>query len=119
MTEWLMVPLSKSGRQECLVGSNPTLSANRGVSPGVCLRSRADAGVTRHGEVLEWLNRHAWRACVVLATVGSNPTLSAKNKHQKYLETMQLSNLVGHTKSVGFVRADSQPNLRFGWVRVD
>ncbi len=33
MTEWLMVPLSKSGRQECLVGSNPTLSANREYRP--------------------------------------------------------------------------------------
>ena len=30
------------------------------------------------GEVLEWSNRHAWRACVgVSSTVGSNPTLSA------------------------------------------
>ncbi len=30
------------------------------------------------GEVLEWSNRHAWRACVGdLSTVGSNPTLSA------------------------------------------
>jgi hypothetical protein len=30
------------------------------------------------GEVLEWPNRHAWRACVgVSSTVGSNPTLSA------------------------------------------
>ena len=28
VTEWLMVPLSKSGGQQCLVGSNPTLSAN-------------------------------------------------------------------------------------------
>jgi hypothetical protein len=32
------------------------------------------------GEVLEWSNRHAWRACVgVSSTVGSNPTLSANN----------------------------------------
>ena len=42
-----MVPLSKSGGQQCLVGSNPTLSANK-----------------PYGEVLEWTIRHAWRACV-------------------------------------------------------
>ena len=36
------------------------------------------------GEVLEWSNRHAWRACVgVSSTVGSNPTLSA-NLRQGY-----------------------------------
>ena len=36
------------------------------------------------GEVLEWSNRHAWRACVgVSSTVGSNPTLSA-NLRQSY-----------------------------------
>jgi hypothetical protein len=35
------------------------------------------------GEVLEWSNRHAWRACVgVSSTVGSNPTLSANNKQR-------------------------------------
>ena len=81
-----MVPLSKSGRQKCLVGSNPTLSASKGVSPRACLRTRANASVTRHGEVLEWLNRHAWRACVVLATVGSNPTLSASNNNRSTQE---------------------------------
>ena len=52
-----MVPLSKSGVQQCTVGSNPTLSAD--------------------GEVLEWPIRRAWRARVAQATVGSNPTLSA------------------------------------------
>ena len=35
VTEWFMVPLSKSGGQKCLVGSNPTLSAiNRTKSAG-------------------------------------------------------------------------------------
>ena len=42
-----MVPFSKSGGQRCLVGSNPTLSAE-----------------SQNGEVLEWSIRHAWRACV-------------------------------------------------------
>jgi hypothetical protein len=35
VAEWLKAPLSKSGRQKCLVGSNPTLSASRRVSTGV------------------------------------------------------------------------------------
>jgi hypothetical protein len=61
-----MVPLSKSGRQKCLVGSNPTLSAERCWS-----------GLTgTPGERVS-----------PLATVGSNPTLSAipnaKVKHFK------------------------------------
>jgi hypothetical protein len=31
-----------------------------------------------HGEVQEWLNWHAWKACVPLkGTEGSNPSLSA------------------------------------------
>ena len=29
------------------------------------------------GEVTEWLKVHAWKACVVHATAGSNPALSA------------------------------------------
>src|SRR5690349_10598325 len=29
------------------------------------------------GEVAEWSNAHAWKACVGKLTVGSNPTLSA------------------------------------------
>lgn len=29
------------------------------------------------GEVSEWSNVHAWKACVVKATAGSNPVLSA------------------------------------------
>ena len=56
-----MVPLSKSG----------LASGERGFESHP-LRQKF------YGEVLEWSNRHAWRACVALkATVGSNPTLSA------------------------------------------
>ncbi len=66
-----MVPLSKSGGQQCLVGSNPTLSAK--VELDEKERDKKDMG-----EVLEWPIRRAWRARVALATVGSNPTLSAK-----------------------------------------
>jgi hypothetical protein len=33
------------------------------------------------GEVSEWLKEHAWKACVVNATAGSNPALSALGSH--------------------------------------
>jgi hypothetical protein len=52
-----MVPLSKSGRQKCLVGSNPTLSAER------CWSGLSGTPGERVSP---------------LATVGSNPTLSAR-----------------------------------------
>ena len=29
------------------------------------------------GEMAEWFKAHAWKACVVNPTVGSNPSLSA------------------------------------------
>jgi hypothetical protein len=32
---------------------------------------------------------------------------------------LQSPNLFGHAKSVGFMRAGSQPDLRFRWVRAD
>ncbi len=39
--------------------------------------TRENLGFT--GEVQEWLNWHAWKACVPLkGTEGSNPSLSAK-----------------------------------------
>ena len=32
-----------------------------------------------HGEMLEWLKRHAWKACIPLKGIGgSNPPLSAE-----------------------------------------
>ncbi len=44
--------------------------------------------VTRHsslekGEVSEWSIEHAWKACVLKGTAGSNPALSAKFRQQK------------------------------------
>gem|GEM_PF-6039738 len=39
VSEWFKVPLSKSGRQKCLVGSNPTLSAN--APPGFSRQARS------------------------------------------------------------------------------
>ena len=31
-----------------------------------------------HGEMSEWSNVHAWKACVLNGTAGSNPVLSAR-----------------------------------------
>ncbi len=64
------------------VGSNPTLSAlsnNAGCVPdeGAGLHRETLEGKRRRGEVSEWLKEHAWKACVVNATAGSNPALSA------------------------------------------
>ena len=55
------------------------------------------------GEVLEWSNRHAWRACVGdLSTVGSNPTLSASLRQcygwqVRFTVRMRLANSFGLT----------------------
>ena len=37
--------------------------------------------VLRHGEVQEWLNWHAWNACIEQSIEGSNPSLSAKQNN--------------------------------------
>ena len=37
------------------------------------------------GEMLEWLKRHAWKACIPLKGIrGSNPRLSAERTGQKW-----------------------------------
>ena len=37
------------------------------------------------GEMLEWLKRHAWKACIRQKCIrGSNPCLSAKRAGQKW-----------------------------------
>ena len=37
------------------------------------------------GEMLEWLKRHAWKACIRQKCIaGSNPALSAKRAGQKW-----------------------------------
>ena len=39
----------------------------------------------RKGEVLEWLKRHAWKACIPQKGIrGSNPRLSAERTGQKW-----------------------------------
>ena len=46
-----------------------------------CVGSRASlsAYYSKFGEMLEWLKRHAWKACIPLKGIGgSNPPLSAE-----------------------------------------
>ncbi len=69
VSEWLKVPLSKSGVAQVTVGSNPTLSASFGPR---CHQLKRPAfgrhvhgrGAYTHGEVLEWTIRHDWKSCV-------------------------------------------------------
>ena len=49
------------------------------------------------GEMLEWLKRHAWKACIPLKGIrGSNPRLSAKPGvlQERYLQNFRLFYLV-------------------------
>ena len=66
------------------VGSNPTLSAtsnfiNRGDGGrSVHTQDSNQQTIRSHqGEVSEWLKVQHWKCCVVQATAGSNPALSA------------------------------------------
>ncbi len=37
----------------------------------------------KRGEMLEWLKRHAWKACILLKGIrGSNPRLSAERQRR-------------------------------------
>ena len=38
-----------------------------------------------HGRMSEWSNVHAWKACVLNGTAGSNPVPSAKQNKKKSL----------------------------------
>ena len=41
----------------------------------------AENAENMQGEMLEWLKRHAWKACILLKGIrGSNPRLSARFK---------------------------------------
>ncbi len=67
-------------------GSNPSPSANgprRGETQkkpeeeGAGPRTKDEVERVIPGEMAERLKAHAWKACVLKGTVGSNPTLSA------------------------------------------
>ena len=65
VSEWFMVPLSKSGLHvQWSVGSNPTLSAGCVVIFGLVKAFR------ENGEMLEWTIRLAWRASVAFGYRG-------------------------------------------------
>ena len=45
----------------------------------------AENAENTEGEMLEWLKRHAWKACIPLKGIrGSNPRLSAERAGQKW-----------------------------------
>ena len=45
------------------------------------------------GEMLEWLKRHAWKACIRLKRIrGSNPRLSAELKTEREVKTIIIIN---------------------------
>ena len=51
------------------------------------------------GEVSERLKEHAWKACVVNATAGSNPALSAtKNNYKLIILNYKLKNRIKNIK---------------------
>ena len=47
------------------------------------------------GEMLEWLKRHAWKACIRQKRIrGSNPRLSAKQKLKREVNTINNNQLI-------------------------
>ena len=47
------------------------------------------------GEMLEWLKRHAWKACIRQKCIlGSNPRLSAKQKLKREVNTINNNQLI-------------------------
>ena len=45
------------------------------------------------GEMLEWLKRHAWKACIRQKRIGgSNPRLSAELKTEREVKTIIIIN---------------------------
>ena len=49
----------------------------------------AENAENTEGEMLEWLKRHAWKACIRQKCIrGSNPRLSAKQKLKREVNTI-------------------------------
>ena len=47
----------------------------------------------KRGEMLEWLKRHAWKACIRQKCIrGSNPRLSADMKKRREVNTIIIIN---------------------------
>ena len=48
--------------------------------------------VRRLGKMLEWLKRHAWKACIPLKGIGgSNPSLSANRLQKDFTKVVNLA----------------------------
>ena len=55
----------------------------------------AENAENTEGEMLEWLKRHAWKACIRQKCIaGSNPALSAGNFKQKTISKYNNNNLI-------------------------
>ena len=55
----------------------------------------AENAENAEGEVLEWLKRHAWKACIRQKCIrGSNPRLSAKQKLKREVNTINNNQLI-------------------------
>ena len=55
----------------------------------------AENAENTEGEMLEWLKRHAWKACIRQKCIaGSNPALSAGNIKQKTIIKYNNNNLI-------------------------
>ena len=55
----------------------------------------AENAENSEGEMLEWLKRHAWKACIRQKCIrGSNPRLSAKQKLKREVNTINNNQLI-------------------------
>ena len=55
----------------------------------------AENAENTEGEMLEWLKRHAWKACIRQKCIrGSNPRLSAEQKVKREVNTINNNQLI-------------------------
>ena len=55
----------------------------------------AENAENMQGEMLEWLKRHAWKACIRQKCIrGSNPRLSAEQKLKREVNTINNNQLI-------------------------
>ena len=55
----------------------------------------AENAENMQGEMLEWLKRHAWKACIRQKRIrGSNPRLSAEQKLKREVNTINNNQLI-------------------------
>ena len=55
----------------------------------------AENAENTEGEMIEWLKRHAWKACIRQKCIrGSNPRLSAEQKLKREVNTINNNQLI-------------------------